>query len=92
MMLSPAFRTSQRPLRRVVDYLDHAVRQTEIAHHLDQLPQPRKQQLFLIAGELDQQDRSRPADQRSLHGWPQGRIGQREVDHGAVDQFHRRGP
>jgi hypothetical protein len=25
----------EAPLRRVVDYLDHAVRQTEIAHHLD---------------------------------------------------------
>jgi hypothetical protein len=74
-------------LARVVGHLDHAARQAEIAHQLDELAQFRQQWVFLLAGEFDQQDSGRLADQRRLDGRAEGRIGEAQLDHGAVDQF-----
>ena len=79
-------------LRRVVGHLDHAARQAEVAHQLDQLAEPRQQRLLVVAGELDQQDRRRLADQRRLDRRPEGRVGERQLDHGAVDQLDRGRP
>ena len=45
--------------------------------------------LALLARELDQQDRLGLADQGALDHRPEGGIGARQLDHGAIDQLDR---
>ena len=60
MMLRPALRTSHSAFcGAVVGHLDDAARQAEVAHQLDQRPQPAQQLALVVAAELDQQDRRR---------------------------------
>ena len=44
----------------------------------------------VLAGELDQQDRLRLADQRASIDRPERRIAAREIDHRAIDELDRR--
>ena len=55
----------QRLLRAGVGHLDHASRQAERAHQLDELGEPAQRLVARLAGELDEQDRIRLADQRA---------------------------
>ena len=52
----------------------------------------RSLRLALLARELDQQDGLGIADQGALDDRPEGGIGARQLDHGAIDQLDRRGP
>ena len=49
----------------------------------------RQQRCLVAARELDQQDGRGPADQRGLDGGPEGRVGEAQLDHRAVDQLDR---
>ncbi len=90
MMLRPALRTSHRSFCAAsVGHLHHAAGQAEVAHQLHQLLQLRQQRGAVGAGELDQQDRLGPADQRLLDRRPERRVGQAQLDHRAVDQLDR---
>jgi hypothetical protein len=81
----------QRGLRAGLGHLDHAARQADVAHQLDQPLQVAQLVLALLARELDQQDRLGLADQRALDHRPEGGIGAGQLDHRAVDQLHRVG-
>ena len=77
----------QLGLRPGLGHLDDAFGQAEIAHQLDQALQVAQLRLALLARELDQQDGLGLADQGALDHRPEGGIGARQLDHGAVDQL-----
>ena len=92
MMLRPALRTSQSSAWPGLGHLDHAAGQAEVAHQLVQPLEIAHLRLALLARELDQQDRLGLALQGALDHRRERGVGEREVDHGAIDQLHRRGP
>ena len=79
-------------LRTGLGHLDHAAGQAEIGHQFDQPRKITELILALLARELDQQDRVGSADPPTVDEGPfddrpERRIGARQLDHGAVDQF-----
>jgi hypothetical protein len=71
-------------------HLHHRTGQLQVAHQLGELRQFGQLGLSVLAGELDQEYRFGTAYQRTLYHRPEGRIAERQFDHGAIDQFHRR--
>ncbi len=78
-------------LGRFLGHFHHAAGQAQLAHQLHQLAQPRQQRGTVVAGEFHQQDGSRAADEGGFYGGLEGRVGQAQLDHGAVHQLHGRG-
>ena len=63
----------------------------EIAHQHFELGQLAEQRRILIAMELDDQQAVRLAEQHRIDRGAEDRDAAAEVDHGAIDQFHRLG-
>ncbi|KWT97635.1 hypothetical protein APY03_1331 [Variovorax sp. WDL1] len=74
-------------LRGLLGHAHHAVGQAQVAHQLGQLLQLAQQGGAVPARELDQQDGGGLADQRLLDGRLEGRVGEAQLDHRAVDQL-----
>ena len=77
-------------LRRVVRHFNHRVRQQQVTHQLAQLFEFWQQIGLARARKFNQQDGGGPADQGAAYGGRKGRILQRQINHGAVHQLHRR--
>ena len=80
-----------------VEHLDHAAplvaalvpAKTKIADHVLELAQPAQVFLVIVLAEFDQQDGGGGAAHEFVQRRPEHRVFARQLDHGAVDQFHR---
>ena len=77
-------------LRCIVDHLHHAAGQAQVTHEFHQLAHLGFQTVFVCSGKLHQQHRLRLANQCRANGGRKGWVLQRQIDHGAVHQLHRR--
>ena len=92
MMLRPASRTAAMSAWNAgIARAHHRAGIAEIAHQLFELVQLRRERRVVVAVELDDQQRVRLADQHPVDGGAEDRNAAAEVDHGAIDQFHRLG-
>ena len=66
-----------------------ASRKAEIAHQFVEPREPRDKFPTLLTGEFHEQDRFGLSFQEPLHDRAVSGIAPRQVDHRAVDQFHR---
>ena len=80
------------PLQRVVHHPDHAAGVSELVHQRDEIGQLGQQHGLVGAGELHEQQRGRAADQGRFNGRLEFGIRAAQLDHRAIDEFHRGRP
>ena len=74
-----------------VDRAHHRVGMAEIGHQFFQLVELRGERRVFVAVEFDDQQGVRFADQHAVDRGAVDRNAAAEIDHGAIDQFHRLG-